>query len=89
MRLCPVSQLSFSALMGIGASPGSRCATGIATVKTDRMNWTVGGCLRAATTSVMTKPAAFQKPFSAMAREIVPMAQMKTSAVGDDRFGLI
>lgn len=75
--------------MGIGASPGSWCATGIATVKTDRMNWTVGGCLRAATTSVMTKPAAFQKPFSAMAREIVPMAQMKTSAVGDDRFGLI
>lgn len=40
-RLCPVSQLSFSVLMGIDASPEGRCATAKTTVETDRMSWIV------------------------------------------------
>lgn len=87
-RLCPVSQLSFSVLMGIDASPEGRCATGKTTVETDRMNRIVRACLRAATTAVITNSAVYQKPSCAMVRETVPMARMKRSAVGDDRMCL-
>lgn len=88
-RLCPVSQLSFSVLMGIGASPEGRCVTAKTTVKTDRTSWIVRACLRAAITAVITKPAVYQKPSCAMVRETALMAQMKRSAVGDDKIHLI
>lgn len=83
--LCPATQLNFSVLMEIDASPEGRCATGTTTVKTDQMNWIVGAYLRAATTAVITNSAVYQKPFCAMVRETVPMAPMKRSVVGDDR----
>lgn len=84
-RLCPVSQLSFSVLMAIDAFPEGRCATGKTTVKTFRMNWIARACLRAATTAVITDSAVYQKPSCAMVRETAPMAQMRRSAVGNDR----
>lgn len=77
-------QLSSSVLMATGASHKGRCAMGRATVKTDRMSWTVGRYLTAATSTVTTRLAVSQKASCVTVSETVPTARMKRSVVGDE-----
>lgn len=82
-RPCPL-QLSSSVLTAIGASREGRCATGRATVKTDRMSWIARLYPTAATSTVTTKPAVSLKTSCVTGRETAPTARTRRSVVGDD-----